>query len=415
MLRILFFLECAWLIVDSISGFFQNQGIYLYQEISISAAYKFVVFLFTSIVIIIYGERSQKILFSFCLSASLLLAMIHAFRGALFGDNLLFAELQMYMKVLLPLSFFCLINIQLERDKLIKKRLDIIIIFNSFILLFNYYLGFFNVGFSAYEISDGENFAGSKGFFFAGNEVAAAFISLFALVLYTCKDLIRKNIFWVFFICGLFFIGAILSATKTTIVGFLFVFILYVIKFTSASRSAFLLIFGPFMIFALSPIWYSFFEASLQRWEFFWHKRDFGDFITSGRSGRLDNYKAWLFDDNNTFELFIGSGSRVIEKFGSFENDILDISIRMGLFSIVVFGIWLYWAWLGYKDSNRDHRGTYGYSFYLFLLLIALSVFAGHVMYSATVAPFVAILAIIATERFRAAANLGALQNQELK
>jgi hypothetical protein len=371
-----------------------NNQIYFLGDQTISAIFRiFVIILF---VLIILNQPKNKRLFIQIVPIFLCSLWIsaHSYGSALGGENDIVKETQFYFKILLPILLYEVILIQLSKGELNKNRIKKIVSINAIVIISNLLLGFFGIGFGNYGENEAGEMIGSKGYFYAGNEVSATLIAIFALFMAVYKEELRRNFIMFFTVIGIFFIASLMSLSKTSLIGFFLVFAFVIYQYFSLSKKIIIVLSFAIASIATQPWWYPILDLAIDRWEFFWEKTDFLDFITSGRSERVVFYFKWFNGADTFWQLFMGGGQRAIVEVGLFENDLLDLTISSGLLGLFFYGVWISWAWSGLKTRKKRHASEGPFVFYVMSIFILLSVIAGHVIYSATLAPFIALIAL---------------------
>jgi len=401
MLKLAYFIEITWLLIDMISGFLQNQGIFLLGNLTVSALVRIaVVGLFLAILLSQLKPNRLLNLLLFLLVCSLWISW-HALASAFDSKSNFLAEVQFYLKLMLPILTLGVMQIQLKKGILTAVRVRRIVTFNAVILILNLSLGLFGIGFGNYGESETGEIIGSKGFFYAGNEVSATLVAIFALVLFTYREQFKRNYLKMLAVVGVFFVASLLSLSKTSLIGFLLVLAFFMFNDLPLAKLVKFSVVTSLAVMMTTPWWYSLLQVSIERWQFFWEIRpDFLDFITSGRSERVANYLTWLTSDDITWQLIFGGGQREVAEVGKFENDLLDLTMSSGLLGLIFYAVWLGWAWSGLVDRLHRNIPTGTFVFYVIGIFIMLSVIAGHVIYSATLAPFIALVALASSRYF---------------
>lgn len=400
MLKAAYFIELTWLLVDMFSGYLQNHGIFLPGNQTVSALVRIgVVALFLAIVLRYVALRRQLIL------ALLLLCIVwilsHAMGFSLTGQGDVIADVQFHLKLMLPVLLFAVLKVQMERGALDGTKIRRIILLNAFILILNLFLGLFGIGFGNYGESETGELIGSKGFFYAGNEVSATLVAIFALIIFVHRDSLKKHSLSILAVVGLFFVVSLMSMSKTSLLGFILVTLFALYNYLSLANK---IKFGTMLTAVLlvsAPYWMPLLQLSIERWEYFWTLRpDFLDFITSGRSDRIEDYVAWLTGADTPLTWIFGAGQMPSGVVGLFENDLLDVTRGSGLLGLLFYGVWSWWASRGLSARVQHHRREGDFTLYMVGMFLVLSIVAGHVIYSATLAPFIALLALTSSRYF---------------
>jgi len=400
MLKLAYYVELTWLLVDMISGYLQNHDIYLPGNQTVSALVRVAV-VFLCLGIILRYATPKRLLVWMLLLVCFVWMSVHVVFAGLGGDSSISADAQFHLKLMLPILLYGTLQVQLERQALDATRVRNIVLLNTAVLIFNVSLGLFGIGFGNYGESESGELLGSKGFFFAGNEVSATLVALFALVSFVFRERFRRHSLELVAVVGLFFAVSLMSMSKTSLIGF--VLVLLYVAYNDLSRSS-KVKFAVFLTTAMlvtAPWWLTLLDGSIERWQYFWEIRaDFLDFVTSGRTERIQHYVNWLAGIHTPWPILFGEGHRQGEDVVTFENDLLDLTMGSGVLGLVFYAIWAHWAWAGLSNRLFLKRLEGSFTFYIVSLFILLSIVAGHVIYSATLSPFIALLALSSSQRF---------------
>ncbi len=392
MLKIVFYIELFWLLIDSISGYLLNNDIIFPGNQSVGSLIRIFVFIFFLLILFKYVPVTHDVPL-FLLVLTILMAFIHSLY---FSTSNVINDFQFGSKIILPILFYYVIRLQIHFRYLNEQRLKLVVYFNSFVLLGNVLLAFWGIGFGNYGVDEYGNMLGGKGFFYAGNEVNGALLALYCLVLILFFTADKKKYFVITIISFIFLIASIILLSKTSIVGFIIIsFYIFATSFkkTRAIQIAFSIALAVGITY---PLWINFLLAAIDRWTYFMNlSSGFVDFATSGRSLRVESFFE-LYKENSPTLLLWGGGWMGIQSVG-FENDALDMLISFGIVGIIIYAIWIGWAVSNFKKylkaRNQSARNA-AFSIFLFLMI---SITAGHVMYSAMIAPFIASLACISS------------------
>lgn len=400
MLRLVYVVELTWLLVDMFSGYLQNNGISLYGNLTVSALVRIgVVFLF--MVILQRQSPLKQLPILFLLLMCFVWISVHALTYIRGGQGNIIADVQFHLKLMLPLLLCGVLRVQMEHGALDCIKVRRIVLINAGVLIFNLLLGLLGIGFGNYGESDSGELIGSKGFFYAGNEVSATLVAIFALVMFVYRDRFLQNSLMMLTVVGVFFITSIISLSKSSLIGFSLVLLFVMYSHLSLSRK---LRFGGLILvsmFVTTSYWLPLLQVSIDRWEYFWVLQpDFFDFITSGRTQRIDQYAAWLADTETPWSWFFGDGQVLVDKGINFENDLLDITSASGFLGLLLYGVWASWAVSGLSNWTSNSRPEGAFTLYMVGIFLVISIVAGHVIYSSTLAPFIALLALSSSRYF---------------
>lgn len=399
MLRLAYFIELTWLLVDTLSGFLQNHNIYLPGNQTVGAIVRLLAMILFWAIVLRHASIAR-------LPATVLLFLCLVWAGAhMLAQGMdvphAVADLQFLLKLMLPVLLFFVLQIQLEQGALDERRLHRVLGLNAIVMLVNLSLGLFGIGFGNYGETEDGDLLGSKGFFYAGNEVSATLVALFALIVFAGRARHQQHQLQLFVVVGLFFVASLVSLSKTSLLGFLLVLLLVVHSYlTRVTKLRFLLVLAV-VVASTSPWWTPLLQVSIERWEYFWQRSpDFLTFITSGRSERFVRYADWATGTENPLILIFGNGQAAGDLAASYENDVLDLTYNAGLLGVLFYGIWGGWAMRGLWTRCMEGRGEGAFTAYMLSIFLVLSAFAGHVLYSASLAPFVALLALTSSRAF---------------
>jgi len=400
MLRLAYFVELTWLLVDMVSGYLQNSGIYLPGEQTVSGLIRLGVVGLLIAILLLHHTRERLLTLSL-MSLCLVWVIAHGIADALVGKENIATDIQLYLKLMLPLLLFRVMQLQLEKGVINIVRIRNIIVLNATILMLNLSLGLLGIGFGNYGVSETGELLGSKGFFYAGNEVSATLIAIFALMTFIFRERLHRNMLEMLAAFFLFFIASLMSLSKTSLIGFLMVLAFAVNSYLSRAAKVKFCAVAAVATVVAAPWWLPLMRVSIERWQFFWDlKPDFFDFITSGRTERIESYISWLTGGGGGMHILFGQGLNRISQIGSFENDLLDLTMGSGILGLLFYCVWAEWAWSGL--TNRVTKGLPNgmFTFYFVGTFLVLSVIAGHVIYSAMLAPFIALIAVVSSRNF---------------
>ena len=307
----------------------------------------------------------------------------------------LFKDTIKTIKYLTP--FFCfLFFVEFHKnanDKASHKLMQLVQ-FSYIILVANIYLKYIGLGYPAYEHGD----IGSKGFFFAGNELSALLIILSAIVGFRLWLHGKKKNYYLFLIFNL--LTALTISSKTAILGIILVF--FAIPFQKKSlklKNLFLLATSTVVLLPiLLLLSWKFIQNSnlILRIQYFYEKFDLATFILSSRNVFLKNsYETYLHEYSIT-EKIIGVGNTKYELLNDnkvVEMDVVDIFFTYGFIGLFIFTIMIFFLLVQAKRMSKiAHRPYGGFVFLLAIVLLLISTIAGHVFGSGMSAVFIGLL-----------------------
>lgn len=402
----LVFLQLSfYLVIDSINGFMM---LGLGVDIGLSALYKSVLLIILLIYLSVYLPRYMVFILA-AICALSLGEIISIFSLHTDGSKLSFL-IQHILKVLSPLILLIFLIDRLKRDRLFFNKILTVIQINGLVFFCNMLAGLFGFGFSTYG-QGGENTIGSKGYFYAGNEISALLVVFCAF--YMAKAYIDNKIRFIVLAILSLAVGVLVS-TKTSMLAVVLLIVL--IPMLYEGRRLFLLNNIPSVIFVLAlstvlvqalAIFEAFTNAPVySRFLFFFDRYGFVGLLLSGRDIFLT--ELWsLFSQKNLFLGFlVGHGPSYFSEFTKYsvEMDFLDMFFWHGLpgvfILLVVFVHLSYKSWISFSDS------TYPFARVILLtntMLLAISNFSGHIFTSGMLAfiwPCFVMLAYYEPRRF---------------
>jgi hypothetical protein len=399
MLKLAYFIEITWLLVDTASGYFQNNGILFPGNQTLGSIFRIFVFLLFALIIIKHpkGSRMVPILLFPLL---IILAIVRAIYWN-FEFVQVLNDVQFQVKILFAILLFSVFEIQLMKGELTASKINKIVIVNSGVLLTNIYLGLFGIGFGSYGETEGGEMLGSKGFLYAGNEVSITLVALFALLIFLYGNLLKTHITRSIIVLALFFFASISLLSKTSMIGFVLVTLFAIYNYLTFKNRVTLAVFFALFLALTSALWFPILNVAIERWQYFYEiVPDPWAFITSGRSERAVDFYSWINDYDEAFSVFIGQGHLGDASKFSFENDLLDLIMKAGLSGLFIYFSWFAWVGNGIKDYLLLRRVESKFTVYMLLMILVISIFAGHVIYSAMLAPFVALIAVASSPYF---------------
>lgn len=262
------------------------------------------------------------------------------------------------------------------------------------LIIIPYFLG---IGYSVSEFYKEK--IGYLGLFYGGNEISAVLICLLPISLKTLKD--KKNIIKIIFFIELFmctyFIG-----TKTLMFGVLIVFMYFFVLYLKNNFNGFsqlkkiLIIVIPSILLILFIVILPFtpmLKNIITAAKFFkvdsnnlFSMYGLNKIVFSGRLGFLEKIND-IFINSSILSIFMGIGKTTLINTKLIEIDIFDIFYSIG---IIGFIIWILYMIKGMKNSKLN--GIYKFTF---ILLIIISIFAGHILTSTNVSIYLALMIIL--------------------
>ena len=379
----------ALLPVDMVNGIFLKNNIVL--TISIGQFYKFFILFF---IFCRFCFSLKLLLLSILLSLLLLTPSIYQLLID-FDETPLFSELIKISKYLTP--FFCFlffVELIKNRKEYAYSKLIQLIRFTYWVLVINIFIKYLGLGYPAYEHGN----IGSKGFFYAGNELSALLIVLSSILGFKLWSVGKKKKYYLFLVVNL--LAGLTISSKTAILGIILVFFAIPFLEKSFNLKKFLALMFSILVFlplAFFTSW-KFIENSalILRIRFFYEKFDFWTFILSGRNTFLKNSSKTYSENYNLLEKIIGVGRAKYELLNNnkvVEMDIIDIFFSYGALGTTIFFAMLLFLLL--QSKKFISTGNYPYSrlvFLMVIILIIISTIAGHVFGAGMSAIFIGLL-----------------------
>lgn len=375
--------------VDMVNGVLLTNGIIL--PISVSQALKLVIVLLIFFSLIRYPKQL------FLLFFLIIVLLIPSFFQILKSFNVVFLvnDLIKINRYIIPFyGFFFFQNYFKNNDgSLVFKMLH----FSYFVLVVNILLKHVGLGYPMYEFGD----IGSKGFFYAGNEISALLLILSSIISFNLWS--RNRIFYV--VIALFNILVALSiASKTSVFGILLIHILIPIKRPTVKKINLKALSNVSIISMLSLpaiiyFGWAFVKSSnlYNRISYFYDKFDFLTFMLSNRNVFFkDSFEVYT-QDYNFLEKIIGVGQTTYEQLNDYrlvEIDIVDIFFTYSFIGLSIFIMALLFIWLqAIMFSKNINKYPYAnFVLMMLIMLIAISSTAGHVFSSGMAGIYVGLL-----------------------
>mgnify|MGYP004625419739 CR=1 FL=1 len=358
-----------------------------FQFLSISVIFRGIAFVTILIYLIIRKDNRKSILFFIIY---FLLSIIYTM---LLTNNNINTEITNLFQIFY-LPFFIIFFSNYNNEKINNDLvLKLYFIYLNLIII-PYFLG---IGYSVSEFYKEK--IGYLGLFYGGNEISAILICLLPISLKTLKD--KNQIIKIIFIIELF-MCTYLIGTKTLMFGVLIVFMYFFIlylknnfnKFSKLKK--FFMITIPSILLILLVIILPFtpmFKNIITAAKFFkvdsnnlFSMYGLNKIVFSGRLGFLEKIND-IFINSSILSIFMGIGKTTLLSVKLIEIDILDIFYSIG---IIGFVIWLLYMIKGMKSVKFN--GIYKFTF---ILLIIISIFAGHILTSTNVSIYLALMIIL--------------------
>lgn len=384
------FLLFALLPVDMVNGVLMENNINL--PISFGQLFKLVILMLLLVRLYFVPKTLDLILILLgCLFLSSVVQSVSTFDFTfLFND---FIKVSKYLTPFIAFLFFK--KLVEEQDEFLMNKLFRWISFSYWVLAFNIFIKLFHLGYSMYE-----NEIGTRGFFYAGNEVSALLLILASILAYKYWVIENQKFKFLLFLFFNLFLGVLISS-KTGILGIALIFVLIVSdlnKINIKLKTIKMILVSATIIIPL--VLYFTYKSILKspvmvRFEYFWEKLDLVTFIFSSRNIFAEKMFGFYEVDFTVIQKIIGGGQFYYEtKLGHIiEIDILDIFFAYGYLGAIIFCLFLaltiiYSYFLKQNPANEYARLTYIMSIMLFFV----SSIAGHVFNSGMAGIFIGFL-----------------------
>lgn len=373
-------------IVDNINGYFLLNE----TDTNISSVFKILI-LFVCLCSIMLKKVNASKLYQFVILLLLLgvQILIQFFvEESGFGSNL-----NQLIKMLMPFMVYIFFNIQEKESKNVYKYVERIVSFYSWFYPLSILIPkILNIGSSVYEVG-----FGSKGFYFAGNEVAVIMVIMGITVFQ--KFLTNKKM--TYFICFLLNLSAgLMLGTKVVYLSVVIISVVYF--FVDANLinkiKRFFIVF-PIIIFVLL---------------FFMYRTDFISQIIEFMSSRYKYIIKGKYENEAIAFLFSGRNVRVLEAYGhlfqqegiigicfgkgyNFWVETKELLTEMDFFDAILwYGliITLYMVILVFLEIKKNWRYFNIYTKVMIYLVALSSILAGHVVFAPSVSNLLSIVLI---------------------
>lgn len=356
---IIYLLSLCYLLVDSVAGILISKGLP-----NIGQCYKILLVLLMSVSILAKNRNGALCISFFCMLTFVipLFSLLHYVSD--------FS--QTYMIVFKIISVFTMVMYYKKWND--RKKLLRIITCNYLIFLLNMLAGI--LGLASSMRSFGEEAIGTRGFFFAGNEVAYTFVCLSFLMLHFCKTERNRKLLYILTISVSF-----LVATKACIVtAIIIVFADAYIASTRARRIYMLLLFFAMIVLFISLFKMLSESVPLLKYIVFKFEREKSgghpilNALLSGRIGRLPATSS-LYDSYFSVWTFL-FGIGFPETMLRLEMDFFEVFFYFGI--ILSLSVSAFYGYVLYMSFSLRNKTVFVFN----VLCIITSFLVGHVVYS---------------------------------
>ena len=377
--------------IDMLNGIFSKNGIVL--PLSIGQFFKIIILLF---VLVRLSIKPAKLIFVFASFSLLLAPTFYQLYIGNKGVSLLFDIIKI-SKYITPLVCFMFFVDVIKNDH--QKNINLIfklVNFSYLILIGNIFLKYIGLGYPMYE--DGK--IGSKGFFYAGNEISALLIILSSIIAYRLWMNNSKLKYFLFLLLNI--VVGVTVSSKTAILGVIIVFLLLPIRgsFIKINIKNLLIIVSSVFVIIPSIIiyyWDYILKSSIfKRLNYFWNEVDILTFLLSNRNNFFNDAFDIYKENYNLFEKTIGVGQSRYEYLNNnitVEIDIIDIFFSLGFIGLILFLLFNVYLFIQSINFKRTQINIYSsFVFLMGFILFIISTTAGHVYSSGMPAVFIGLL-----------------------
>lgn len=374
--------------VDMVNGILLNSGINL--PVSVSQLFKLVILVVILFRLLFFPGIAIFIVFTVYL-LFFVSSIVQSFYTQSFGflvDD--FIKISRYLSILIGFFYFRGLFKKTLNQKF-EKYLFRWIYFSYVVLAVNLLVKLVGFGYPMYSAGN----IGTKGFFYAGNEISAVLLILSGIIAYQFWYINKNKVLYIGFLLLNIFLGVLISS-KTAVLGIVLVFLVIAIDpkkiklkintVLTALASFFVLI--PIVVYFTYKLVLS--SAVMIRLTYFWNKLDVITFVFSSRNIFVEKMWEHYKNDYNVVQKVIGGGQTFYEsKIGTIvEIDLLDIFFAYGVTGALVFILLL--LLLLCKAYTHKSNPIYPYarlSYIMIIILTVISLFAGHI-YSSGIGGF---------------------------
>lgn len=375
--------------IDTINGFLLHNNVSL--PISVAQLYKSLLLI---LLLLKVAFRPRYLLYIFIIFCILFSPSIYqVFRlgqiNHLFPDII---KISRYLTIILCFYFFTNYFQNNRGEKIVFQFVYI----SYAVVVVNILVKYIGLGYPMYNYDD----IGSRGFFFAGNEISVLLLILSAII---GKRLWMKNKYFLYFAIGLLTIFTALTiSSKASMIGAIIILLMVPIKRPNISSINFKAVFGySLSILIATPLivmaaWRFVKNSKVyERFVHFYEQHDFLTFIYSSRNTFFYEYVEIYKEEYNFLEKFIGVGQTAYEELSEMQTveiDIIDIFFAQGIVGAIIFLILIAFVFLqSLKFSFFSNYNYANFTFFMCVLLFVISNFSGHTFNSGMAGPFIGL------------------------
>lgn len=374
--KIIVFLLSLWLFVDTFNGFFLREG----MDIPLSQIYKGVVSVLVFIRCRSYATMTNFASGIFCYVTLYIISLLA--NGTEVGKSLVLLS-----KLITSCIFYIYFLFLIKKYGITSYTFFNTILWRSYIIFaINILIGLFGLGYNSYADMDG---IGHCGYFYAINELSGVVTILFPFVLYQTK--VNSSTFFYYCFLALNFLLAYLLSTKSCLLVVLVSTIAISYFYGEKKERKIVLVLtavGSLAVVSYIGIILRSNNLAIERFMYFADKNGWIGAITSGRFDYWQE-KSRIFFHSDFFTQLVGVGGNL-----TVEMDLFDALLNIGY--IGVFAYIMMFVVMIWRAFISKHKFAYTIRV-SFLLLLFISLFSGHILFSSMAGMLIAIFCAITT------------------
>ena len=298
--------------VDMVNGVLLSNGISL--PVSVSQLFKLVVLAVILFRLLFFPGIAIFIVFTaylFLFFSSIVQAIYTQSFGFLVDD---FIKISRYLSIFIGFFYFRGL-FKKTLNKKLGKYLFRWVYFSYIVLAVNLLVKLVGLGYPMYSAGN----IGTKGFFYAGNEISAVLLILSGVIAYHLWNINKNKVLYFGFLLLNIFLGILISS-KTAVLGIILVFLMIAIDPKKVKLKINTVLTVLVSIFVLIPtIAYFTYKLVLSstvmiRLTYFWNKLDLVTFIFSSRNLFVKEMWEYYKNDYTVVQKVIGGGQTFYES-----------------------------------------------------------------------------------------------------
>ena len=372
---IFFKLSIFWLIIDCFNGFFIANGI----NIPISQLYKLFISGLLIIGLLIIQKGIQLVSFIFLYINILILHLSINTLSPQLGTTIN----HLFRLILSVIIYFFIIKYTKQAPIWSYNSINKIFNVSTIVVVINILAGLWGFGYSAYYKGE----TGLRGYFNAGNELSGVVMILFPYILYkTGLSYGLKSKRYIGTLLILLTTVALMG-TKTALLVMLLTIPIIPQLFKKKTNVVKLALYFCITISILGIILYHVLDSFglLNRWLWFYEKGGLERLIFSGRDEFWQEEKIEFYNGNFLIHLFGLGESRTVEM------DPFDALLNYGYVGFILcYSFYVYLLVKSWKYRNKNMIAKL--IFYINILILGASSFAGHIIFSGMASWLIALI-----------------------